>query len=62
MRVEIYMKETSQRIEYKDAVNAYTKGDLYCVYTKDNWVYKYPIANIFNVRESYYNTPKKEEK
>jgi len=53
MRVEIYLKETSQRIEFKDVKNAYTKGDLYCVYTKDDWVYKYPIENIFNVRESY---------
>jgi len=53
MKVEIYLKETSQRIEFEDAKNAYTKGDLYCVYTKDDWVYKYPISNIFNVRESY---------
>ena len=53
MKVEIYLKETLQRIEFEDAKNAYTKGDFYCVYTQDNWVYKYPIANIFNVRESY---------
>lgn len=53
MKVETYLKETSQRIKFEDAKNAYTKGPLYCVYTKDGWVYKYPIANIFNVRESY---------
>ena len=53
MKVEIYLKETSQRIIFEDAKNTYTKGDFYCVYTKDNWVYKYPTANIFNVRESY---------
>ena len=53
MRVEIYLKETSKRIEFDNVKNAYTKGDLYCVQTKDDWVYKYPLANIFNVRETY---------
>lgn len=53
MIVELYLKETSQRIEFKDVKNTYTKGLFYCVYTNDDWVYKYPIANIFNVRESY---------
>ena len=53
MKVEIYLKETSQRINFEDVKNAYTKGKFYCVYTKDEWVYKYPIESIFNVRESY---------
>ena len=53
MKVQIYLKETSQRIEFNRAKNAYTKGSFYCVYTQDDKVYKYPIANIFNVTESY---------
>lgn len=57
MKVEIYLKETSQRIKFENAVNTYTKGPLYCVLVQDDettrWVYKYPVANIFNVRESY---------
>jgi hypothetical protein len=53
MKVEIYLKETSQRITFEDAKNAYTKGPFYCVYTQDNFVYKYPVANLFNVKESY---------
>jgi hypothetical protein len=53
MKVEIYLKETSQRIKFDDVKNAYTKGKFYCVYTQDDWVYKYPIESIFNVRESY---------
>ena len=53
MIIEIYLKETSQRITFEDVKNAYTKGPFYCVYTKDNFVYKYPINNIFNIKESY---------
>ena len=53
MKVEIFLKETSQRITFKDAKNAYTKGDFYCVYTQDDFVYKYPVQNMFNVKESY---------
>ena len=53
MTVEIFLKETSQRIKFEDAQNAYTKGPFYCVLTKDNFVYKYPIADMFNTKESY---------
>lgn len=54
MKVEIYLQETSQRIVFENATNTYTKGPLYCVYLKDeNVVYKYPVANLFNVKETY---------
>lgn len=54
MRVEIFLMETSQRIVFENATNAYTKGPLYCVYLKEeNLVYKYPVANLFNVKETY---------
>lgn len=54
MKVEIYLFETSQRIVFENATNTYTKGPLFCVYLKEeNKVYKYPLANIFNVAESY---------
>lgn len=54
MKVELYLKETSQRIVFDNATNTYTKGDFYCVYLKDEGVvYKYPVANMFNVRETY---------
>jgi len=59
MNVQIYLKETSQRIEFENVENTYTKGPFYCVYLKsENKVYKYPLDNIFNVCESYYSTPK----
>lgn len=54
MKVQIYLKETSQRIEFENVTNTYTKGPLFCVYLKnENKVYKYPIDNIFNITESY---------
>lgn len=54
MKVEIYLMETSQRIVFKNASNTYTKGPFFCVYLKDeNKVYKYPVAHIFNVAETY---------
>lgn len=57
MKVDIYLKETSQRITFETATNTYTKGPFFCVYLKDeNVVYKYPLDNIFNVRETYDGT------
>lgn len=53
MTVQIFLKETSQRIKFEEAQNSYTKGPFFCVLTKDNFVYKYPVANIFNVKETY---------
>jgi hypothetical protein len=58
MKVEIYLQRTSQRIVFENATNTYQKGDLFCVYLKsENTVYKYPIASLFNVKESYSATP-----
>ena len=37
MKVLIHLKETSQPIIYNDVINAYQKGDFYCVmYMKGN--------------------------
>jgi len=37
MKVLVHLKETSQPIIYEDVINAYQKGDFYCVmYMKDN--------------------------
>ncbi len=51
MKVTVQLKETSQYIVH-DADNTYQKGDLFCVRVGD-FVYKYPIANIFRIVESY---------
>jgi len=54
IRVEVYLKETSQALQYK-ATNTYQKGDFYCVYVKSlNKVIKIPFQNIFIVKEDYY--------
>lgn len=54
MTVKISLKETSQDVVHENITNAYQKGGLYCVYTKDsNIVYKYPIANIWRIIETY---------
>lgn len=54
MKVEVYLKETSQRIVFENVENTYTKGPLYCIYLKEEGVvYKYPVEQIFNVKETY---------
>lgn len=51
--VKIWLQLSSEPIVHEDCVNSYTKGDLFCVYTKNERVYKYPIANIFSILEDY---------
>ena len=55
MKVEIHLKEQSQPILIKDVINTYQKGSLFCIYVKDNDVYKFPIDNIFRIKEDYKN-------
>ena len=56
-RVEIKFLLTSQPIVFENAINTYQKGDLFCVMELDQsgnrTVYKYPIPNIFQVKEDY---------
>ena len=56
MRIEIQRNETSQPIIYDDALNAYTKGPVYCVmFMKEGkrMTHKYPLVTIFRVIEDY---------
>lgn len=58
MNVTIWLKETSQKLEYRGITNAYTKGDLYCLYDAGkNYVEKFPVENIWRVRETYSKEP-----
>lgn len=55
MKIEIQRNETSSPIEY-DAINAYTKGPMYCVlFIKDGKrvTHKFPLCSIFRVIEEY---------
>jgi len=56
MIIEIQRNETSMPIVYKSALNAYTKGLMYCVlFEKDGErvTHKYPQCSLFRVIEEY---------
>ena len=57
MTIEVHRNETSQPIVYKNDINAYTKGSMYCVLFKDKedraQVHKYPLCSLFRVVEHY---------
>ena len=52
VRVEVWLCETSQPIVFDDAINAYTKGDMYCICSGET-VTKFPVMHLFRVVESY---------
>jgi len=52
MDIKIHLLEQSQPITMTGVTNAYTKGGMYCV-LHDNEVVKFPMCNIFRVKESY---------
>ena len=56
MKIEIQRNETSLPIVYENVINAYTKGNMYCVlFLKDEKrkTHKYPLCSIFRVIEDY---------
>lgn len=58
MQIEIQRNETSQPITYQ-AINAYTKGPMYCVLFKKDGkriTHKYPLCSLFRVIEEYSET------
>lgn len=50
--VKIWLKTTSQPLEFKDVTNTYEKGACYCIYISTK-VVKIPIDNIFKIEEDY---------
>ena len=53
MKCTIWLKESSEPIEYNNIVNTYTKGDLFCVYVANEKVHKFPINTIFRIVEDF---------
>jgi len=53
MKIEIHLLSQSRSIIYKKVKNAYTKDGLYCILKGDGFVDKYPLINIFRIRETY---------
>lgn len=51
MKVEIWLKDSSKPIK-RVALCTYVKGPFYCVDLVE-WVEKWPIADIWRVREGY---------
>jgi hypothetical protein len=52
-QVKVHLKTQSQPIEYKDVVNTFQKGSLYCLYLSTEVSVKFPIADIFRIEEDY---------
>jgi hypothetical protein len=60
MTVKIQLKDQSQPTEYYDVLNTYVKAGFFCIYvleevdeTEEKMVYKYPIQDIWRIKESY---------
>jgi hypothetical protein len=54
MSIEIQRNEISYPIIYEEVINAYTKGQMYCIlFLKDGkrMTHKYPLCSIFRVIE-----------
>jgi len=54
--IEVQRNETSNPIVYKDVINAYTKGPMYCIlFLKDGKrvAHKFPLCSLFRVVEMY---------
>jgi hypothetical protein len=57
MRVEVHLLSQSKGILHNNIDNAYTKDGLYCIYYDDGVVKKYPLCNIFRIKEIEYPEP-----
>jgi hypothetical protein len=54
MKVRVHMNSQSKGVEFDNVENAYTKDGLFCVYLKDEGVvYKYPMCNIWCIKQDY---------
>jgi hypothetical protein len=53
MNIEIHLLSQSKPIVYTNIKNAYTKDGLYCLYDEKGMVYKFPLVNIFRIKETY---------
>jgi hypothetical protein len=50
-KVQVHLYTQSEPCEFRDVRNAYTKGNLYCVWCTDGQVYKFPTEHIFRIKE-----------
>lgn len=50
MKIELWLKNTSQPRTYCNTINTFQEGYLICIQTKEK-IYKYPIYDIFRLVE-----------
>lgn len=63
MKVSVLRNETSLPIVYENALNAYTKGNMYCILIEINGekiTHKFPLCSIFRIDEDWKDYPKRE--
>ncbi len=57
MKIEIQRNESSLPLVYDNIINAYTKGQMYCVLfinsKSERVTHKFPLCSIFRVIEDY---------
>ena len=51
-KIEVWLYQTSEPLVFA-AKSTYQKGDLFCVYTKEDQVHKFPLIHIFRIVEGY---------
>lgn len=51
MNVEVHLNSQSQPVKRENVRNTYTKDGLYCVMVDDEHVLKFPVVNIFRIKE-----------
>mgnify|MGYP001335230286 CR=1 FL=1 len=62
MRVALWLKEAEKPIEFDGVANTQQKGSFYCIFIEGGEVvFKYPIADIFRIVESYPPPTKKND-
>jgi len=55
--VEIHLKPSSRTIDHR-AVNTYEKGSFYCVEDPKGKVYKYPVNDIWRIKQDMKSSTK----
>jgi len=57
MKIEVQRNESSLPLVYESVINAYTKGNMYCVLflnsSGERVTHKFPLCSIFRVIEDY---------
>lgn len=51
MKIEVHLLSQSQPMTYVKVKNAYTKDGMYCLLLEDGSYTKFPMVNIFRVKE-----------